>query len=55
VRYSIVFAASPSIAHLKMVELCNHTAQASFHHEFAEDGNLKHPHPCIIDGDNWVE
>jgi len=34
------FAASPSAAHPKMVELCNHTAQASSHHACAEDGVL---------------
>jgi len=38
-----------------MVELCNHTAQASSHHACAEDGNLKHPHLPVIDGDNWVD
>ena len=36
-----------------MVELCNHTAQASSHHACAEDDNLKRPHLPIIDGDNW--
>ena len=56
VSFSIVYAASPSAAHPKMVELCNHTAQASSHHACAEDGNLKRPHPPIIDGvgDNWM-
>jgi hypothetical protein len=49
VSFSIVFAASPSAAHPKMVELCNHTAQASSHHACAEDGNLKRPHPPIIE------
>ena len=53
--FTIVFAASPSAAHPKMVELCNHTAQASSHHACAEDGNLKRPHLPIIDGDNWVD
>ena len=55
VSFSTVFAASPSAAHPKMVELCNHTAQASSHHACAEDGNLKRTHPPIIDGDNWVD
>ncbi len=53
VSFSIVFAVSPSATHPKMVELCNHKAHASFHHACAEDGNLKHPHPPIIDEDNW--
>ena len=53
--FSIDFAASPSAAHPKMVELCNHTAQVSSHYAFTEDGNLKCPHPPIIDGDNWVD
>ena len=48
VSVSIVFAASPSATHPKMVELCNHTAQASSHHACAEDGNLKHCHPPIM-------
>jgi len=55
VSFSIVFAALPSAAHPKMVELCGHTAQASSHYAFAEDGNLKCPHPPIIDRDNWVD
>jgi hypothetical protein len=38
-----------------MVELYNHTTQVSSHYAFAEDGNLKCPHPPIIDGDNWVD
>ena len=55
VCFPIFFAASPSAAHPKMVELCNHKAQASSHHTCAEDGNLKRPHPPIIDGDNLVD
>ncbi len=53
--FSIVFAASPSAVYPKIVELCNHTAQRSSHHGCAEDGNLKRPHPPIIDGDKWVD
>ena len=53
--FCIVFAASPSAAHPKMVELCNHPAQASSHHACAEYGNLKCPRPPIIAGDNWVD
>ncbi len=49
--FSIISAASPTTAHPKMIELCNHTAQASAHHACAENDNLKHPHPPIIDGD----
>ena len=52
---SIVFDASPSAAHPKMVELCDHTAQVSSHYAFEEDGNLECPHPPIINGDNWVD
>jgi hypothetical protein len=55
VSFSIVFTASPSTAHPKMVKLCNHTAQASSHHACTEDGNLKRPHPPIMDGDNWMD
>ena len=57
VSCSIVFAALPSAgaAHPKMVELCDHTAQVSSLYAFTEDGNLKCPHPPIIDGDNWVD
>ena len=47
--FSFVFAVSPSVAHPKMVELCNHPAQVSSHHACAEDGNLKCPHLPIID------
>ena len=54
--FSIDFAALPSAAaHAKMVELCDHTAQWSFHYAFTVDGNLKCPHPPITDGDNWVD
>ena len=54
--YSIVFAASPSAAHPKMVYMCYHKAHyLSSHYAFAEDGNLKCPHPPIIDGDIWVD
>ena len=52
VSFSIVYAASPRATHPKMVELCNHTAQASSHHAFVEDGNFVRPHMPIIDGDN---
>jgi hypothetical protein len=52
--FSVVYAASPSATHPKMVECCNHTAQASSHHAGAEDGHLKRPYPSIVDGDNWV-
>jgi hypothetical protein len=55
VSFSIVFAASPSAAHPKKVELCYHTAQASSHHACAENGNLERPHLPIIDEDNWVD
>jgi hypothetical protein len=48
-------AASPSTANPKMAELCNHTAQASFSHECAEDGCLKCPIPPNIDGDIWSD
>ena len=40
VGFFIVYAASPSATHPKMVGLCNHTAQASSHHARAEDGLL---------------
>ena len=53
--FPIIFTASPSAAHPKMLELCNHTAQAPSHHACTEDGNLKRPHPPIIDRDNWVD
>ena len=53
-RLPIISVASPSAAHPKIVELCNHTAQASAHNACAEDGNLKCPHLPIIDGDNGV-
>jgi hypothetical protein len=54
-RLSIISAASHSAAQPKIVELCNHTAHASFHHVCAEDGNLKRSHPPIIDGDKQVD
>ena len=54
---SIVFAASPSAIHHKMMELCDHTAQVqvSSYHACAEDGNLKCSHLPIFDGDNWED
>ena len=55
VSVSIISAASPSAAHPKIVELYNHTAQASAHHACAEDGYLKRSHPPIIDGDYQVD
>ena len=45
----------PSATHPKMVELCDHTAHVLSHYAFAEDGNLKCPHPPIINGDNWED
>jgi hypothetical protein len=51
VSFCVGFAASPSAAYPKMVELCNHTAHTSSYHACTEDGNLKRPHPPIINGD----
>ncbi len=48
-------AASPSAANPKMVELCNHMAQASSPHGCAEDGYFKPLHPPNIDGDIWLD
>ncbi len=53
--FFIISAASPSATHPKIMELCNHTAQASAHYACAEDGYIKFPHLPIIDGINWVD
>jgi hypothetical protein len=44
VSFPIISAASPSAAHPKIMELCNHIAQVSAHHARAENGYIKCPH-----------
>ncbi len=51
-KFSIISAGSPRVAHPKIVELYNHTAQASAYHACTEDSNLKRPYLPIIDGDS---
>ena len=45
--------ASPSPANPKQAELCNHTAQASFHNACAKEGRLECPDLPNIDGNIW--
>jgi hypothetical protein len=47
--------ATPSATNLKMMELCNQTAQLSAHYSCAEDGYFKHPHMPTIDKDKWLD
>ena len=47
-------AALPSPAGTKMMSNTYPMVQAASSHACGEDGYLKHPHPCIIDGDNRV-
>jgi hypothetical protein len=48
-------AASPSTTDPKMVDLCNHMAQASSSNGCAKDVYFKRPiQPNILDGDIWL-
>jgi hypothetical protein len=47
----MVSDASPGTAAPKMNETFIKMAHVSSNHAFAQDGNLKSPHPAIIDGD----
>ena len=51
----MVSDAPPRDADPKMNESFVHTAQRSFDHACAQDGNFKCPHPTIIDGDIWSD
>jgi hypothetical protein len=56
---TMVSDASPGTAAPKMNESFVLMAHASYDHACAQDGNLKHPYPTIIDGEmrwdsGWV-